>query len=170
MRDIVKSCLSLVAGDYRFYRVYALDLLPPPLALRASPEVEFQVTDERAPESVVLSALIGGAPAATCWLWWGERYHRERNFLPLGPKEAKLVHIETHATFRGRGVASQLLAFAAIDMRMRGFERLYARIWHNNVPSIRAFTQVGWTYDQTVLELDPLRLGRRMRMSIRGTR
>ena len=53
-------------------------------------------------------------------------------------------------------------------MRKRGFVRLYARIWHNNLPSIRAFIKAGWKYERFVLELEPFRIGKRLRVSFKG--
>src|SRR5687767_1260986 len=114
-------------------------------------------TIEEGPDTVGLGLFIGGERACACWIWYGERYRRERNFWPLADKEAKLVQIETDPKFRGRGLAGRLLAHARVEMRRRGFTRMYARIWHSNEPSVRVFTKAGWTYERFVLEVDPLR-------------
>ncbi len=164
----MKSCLTFFAGDYAPYRIYALDLgdLAP---FEPNPEIALRILED-APDTVVLGAFIGDKRAAACWIWYGERYKRERNFWPLGPTEAKLVHIETNSDFRGRGIGTQLLAFAGTTMRDRGFTKLFARIWHNNTPSIRVFTKAGWRYEHFVLEMEPLRLGKRMRFTLKGRR
>jgi GNAT superfamily N-acetyltransferase len=167
-RFLVKSWLGLVAGDYAPYKIFSLELEPAAPVFHCDPKIELRIIDETA-GTVGIAAFIGGERAAICWLWFGERYRRERNFLPLQPDEAKLVHIETAHEFRGHGLAGALLSFAAWEMKRRGFVRLYARVWHNNFPSIRAFTKAGWTYQRFILELEPLRLGRRVRMSFKGT-
>jgi RimJ/RimL family protein N-acetyltransferase len=95
------------------------------------------------------------SPVAVCWFWFGETY-TQRNFWPLQDRQAKLVQITTALPYRGKGYAPRLLAFAAAEMKHRGFEQLYARIWHSNSPSIAAFEKAGWRYGAFVAELHPL--------------
>jgi ribosomal protein S18 acetylase RimI-like enzyme len=154
-KNFVKLCVTFLAGDYAPYRIYSTTLTRELPVVPVIADVEFRVFEDR-DESVGIGAFVGGERISACWLWFGERYRRERNFWPLGPKEAKLVHIETSPAHRGRGLAVHLLMFAAIEMKLRGFERLFARIWHNNEASIRSFTKAGWTYQNFVLELTPL--------------
>jgi RimJ/RimL family protein N-acetyltransferase len=67
------------------------------------------------------------------------------------------VQIVTIPEMRGFGVASHLLAYAARDMFRIGFHCVYARIWHSNTPSLRAFQRAGWGRVATVIEVNPLR-------------
>jgi GNAT superfamily N-acetyltransferase len=168
-RVLVKSWLGLLAGDYWLYKIYSLELEPDPPQLEVDSEIEIRTMEED-PDAWVLGGYIGGQHAATCWIWWADRYQRERGWLPLKNDEAKLVHIETKPNFRGRGVAGALLQEAHLGMRKRGFVRLWARIWHNNAPSVRVFLKAGWRYDRTILELEPFRLGRRLQLNFRGRR
>jgi GNAT superfamily N-acetyltransferase len=85
-----------------------------------------------------------------CIYWYGERYLK-RNFIRLQAQQAKLVHIETLPTMRGKGIASQLIRYSAAMMATSGFTRLYARIWHSNTPSIKSFTNAGWQYLTTIV-------------------
>jgi GNAT superfamily N-acetyltransferase len=168
-RNLIKACLTLLAGDYAPYRIYTVDLVPAPPTIPSEPGIEMR-TIEEGPDTLGFAAFVDSARACACWIWYGERYRRERNFWPLGAKEAKLVQIETDPEFRGRGLAVKLLHHAGAEMRRRGFERMYARIWHSNVPSMRAFEKAGWTYEKFVLEVDPLRIGHRLRMTFKGRR
>jgi ribosomal protein S18 acetylase RimI-like enzyme len=167
-RLLIKSWLGLLAGDYAPYKIFCVELdeaRPAPV----DPEIELR-TIEELEDTVVLGAFIDGERASACWIWWGERYRRERNFWPLKEGEAKLVHIETNPKFRGRGVAVALLRHAEWVMKQRGFTRMFARIWHNNEPSVRAFTKAGFKYEHFVLEIEPLRFGKRLRLSFKGRR
>jgi RimJ/RimL family protein N-acetyltransferase len=85
----------------------------------------------------------GGRPVCVAWFWYGDRY-RTRNFWPLAPDEAKLVHIVSSPDMRGRGLAPMLLELCVDAMANKGFHRLYARIWFSNTPSVRAFRKAGW--------------------------
>lgn len=100
-----------------------------------------------------------GRLQALCFYWEGERYRR-RNFWPLKPGEAKLVQIVTAEDARGRGLARQLIASSAAQLLKEGKTALYARIWHSNLPSIRAFEAAGWERVALVVEVNPLRLAR----------
>jgi|GEM_PF-4946130 len=98
----------------------------------------------------VFVCLQQGSVVAICIYWYGERYLK-RNFIRLQAQQAKLVHIETLPTMRGKGIASQLIRYSAAMMATSGFTRLYARIWHSNTPSIKSFTNAGWQYLTTIV-------------------
>jgi RimJ/RimL family protein N-acetyltransferase len=55
------------------------------------------------------------------------------------------------------------------DQRMRedGFTRLFARIWHSNEPSRRAFRRAGWQPVGWYLEANPLRRAQPWRLAFR---
>lgn len=84
-----------------------------------------------------------GEVVAVCWFWWGERY-RARNFWALGKDEAKLVQVVVAERARGRGLAPRLLRSAAYMMHADGYSQLFARVWHSNHSSLRAFEKAGW--------------------------
>jgi RimJ/RimL family protein N-acetyltransferase len=93
-----------------------------------------------------------GRVVGLCVYWCGERYGH-RNFWPLEAHEAKLVEVITLGEMRGRGVASALIERSSTAMFERGFHRLYARIWHSNGASLKAFSRAGWVRTATVVEL-----------------
>jgi RimJ/RimL family protein N-acetyltransferase len=63
-------------------------------------------------------------------------------------------------------VATTLVSLSAHAMRDKGFDRAFARIWHSNTPSLRAFAKAGWTYVTTVVEVNPLRSRRPLRLKL----
>ncbi len=99
-------------------------------------------------------AWFAGDLVAACFYWNARRY-QARNFWPLSPADAKLVQVTTAKRFRGRGVAASLIGAASASMMSQGFENLYARIWHSNRPSLRAFRTAGWRYIAFVAEFEP---------------
>ena len=181
----LKRIARKVAGDYSIYRIYV------------SPEAEAieQSSDPQADNSVERidaeslksqpSALIrdqagydgreaelfayknDGRIVGVCCYWSGELY-RSRNFWPLKDDEAKLVQIVVEPEFRGKGVATALITRSCADMLHRGVRRCFARIWHSNEPSIRAFEKANWRRVATVVELAPFNLGKRLRFVFRA--
>lgn len=97
----------------------------------------------------------GGRIMGLCIYWYGDRY-RERNFWPLRADEAKMVEVITLPEMRGRGVAPALIAQSCESMFAHGFQRVYARVWHSNEPSLRAFSKAGWVRAATIVEVFPL--------------
>lgn len=102
-----------------------------------------------------------------CFYWWGNRY-KTRGFWPLSEHEAKLVHIVTDSKARGRGVATKLISQSSTHMFHVGYIRLFARIWHSNLPSLKAFEKAGWTKVATVIQLYPFRRKTPLRLTWRG--
>jgi GNAT superfamily N-acetyltransferase len=96
-------------------------------------------------EAVAFGAWSDGLLVSLCWFWWGERYRLSRTVWPLDGRAAKLVQISTDESFRGQGIAPRLIQYAAYKLQQQGMGPLYARIWHSNKPSIRAFRKAGWT-------------------------
>lgn len=101
-----------------------------------------------------------------CFYWHGARYNLH-DFWPLAAREAKLVQIVTSPDMRGRGVATALIEYSAPIVIERGFDRLYARIWHSNLASLRAFERTGWYRIGTVVEVNPLRCSKPWRFVMR---
>jgi len=116
-------------------------------------------------EALAYACYVDGRIAGLCIYWFGERY-RKRNFWPLSDREAKLVQIVTVPWLRGGGIATELIGLSCLDMLENGFDRTYARIWHSNTPSLRAFQRAGWSRRALVLELNPLRLRRPIRIRV----
>lgn len=183
--SLVRSALRLALGDYSLYRIYALDArAEAPAAqtgLQFKPVTHAQLAQcgcealrdlahYAVAEAHCFGAWSGETLAGACCFWHGRTY-AARNFWPLRDGEAKLVQVTVDAQFRGRGVATQLLQYASHEMQEAGFHRLYARIWHSNEPSIRAFVKSGWRYIAFVVELHPfgrkkpLRFERRKKIS-----
>jgi RimJ/RimL family protein N-acetyltransferase len=176
MKELVKKLLRLVVGDYAVYHIYAEDpegaapparrndeftlraLSPEDLAGSADPEIREQA-GYLGEGAYGFGCFENGQIVGVCFYWHGARYLK-RNFWPLGPREAKLVQIFTLPKMRGRSVAPALIAHSASAMRNEGFERSYARIWHSNLPSVRAFERAGWKKINTVVQLKPFFLPR----------
>jgi RimJ/RimL family protein N-acetyltransferase len=99
-----------------------------------------------------------------CFYWHGNRY-KARGFWPLAEGEAKLVQIETAPQARSRGVATELIRCSSQDMHRSGYTRLFARIWHSNTPSLRAFEKAGWTRTALVVQTFPLKRAKPLRFT-----
>ena len=180
-KGILKAALGRLLGDYSFYRIFASPTEP---AFADTAEASCAVAVDRNaleaarfPEMREQSWYAGtGAHVfawmqdqdivAVCAFWHGDRY-AERAFWPLESKEAKLVQIVVEAAHRGQGIAPRLIAQSAARMHALGFARLYARVWHSNSPSLRAFEAARWMRIASVVEVRFLGLGPRMRLRLR---
>lgn len=100
-----------------------------------------------------------------CFYWHGDRY-RTRNFLSLNDNEAKLVQIVMSSDHRGQGFATELISKSSLRVATQGFTHLYARIWHSNIASIRAFERSGWRRTALIFEVNPARTSRPLRVRI----
>jgi len=188
MKSFLKRLLHLLFGEYAIYRIYTCPTADsgalyssktPHFAVRQVDESELanstdslirEQTGYLGENSFAFACFDGERIVGVCFYWFGERY-RKRNFWPLDEHQAKLVQIITLPEMRGREVASTLVAVSTYAMREKGFKRNFARIWHSNTPSLRAFTRAGWTYVTTVVEINPLRLRRPLRIRLgRSTR
>ena len=177
----LKSLAHIVFGEYALYEIYALSLnhadpakkverdlvLAPildPAELATAPAEEVrQLARYAGPDAACFAAWKQGRMAAACWFWFGETY-KQRNFWPLDEGEAKLVQITVDQEFRGQGIARQLLRYAADVMRQRDFKQLFARIWHSNLASIKAFEAAGWRNVAIVAELHPVWTSKPLRL------
>ncbi|EDZ65500.1 acetyltransferase, GNAT family [Nitrosococcus oceani AFC27] len=176
-KELSKKLARLVLGDYSAYYVYASPVDSENSAPTASrPKFSVRATDQQmlelsseplireqmhylGEEAYAYACYLDNRIAGVCIYWYGERY-RKRDFWPLRNDEAKLVQIVTSPSMRRSGVATQLIALSCLDMLKRGFRRTYARIWHSNSPSLRAFERAGWSKVALVIEINPLRLRR----------
>lgn len=164
MKDFLKSLLHRLLAEYSIYWIYRCTPEDLPSAPPAD-DIAAVDPDQALPAGVIgdqAGFLGAGAHAfatraddtlsAICIYWHGERY-AQRNFWPLHDGEAKLVQVITDPAFRGRGAATQLIRHSSEQMFNAGFSRLYARIWHSNTPSLRAFERAGWQRVALALEL-----------------
>jgi ribosomal protein S18 acetylase RimI-like enzyme len=86
----------------------------------------------------------------------------------LRPGEAALSHIVTAMPYRSLGIATKLITFAVRHMGEAGYVRLYAWIWHSNIPSVRAFQKAGWKDVTLSVALQVPGLDRQLRFSLPG--
>lgn len=102
-------------------------------------------------EPFCFAYLLRGRPVCTTTIRSAATYRRAT--LDLQPDEAKLIDVITAAEERGKGFAPLLIRDATAFMKTLGYERIYARIWHSNHASQRAFEKAGWRRTGTVLFL-----------------
>lgn len=170
---MIRSLIQRLLGDYALYRIYRGD---GPAGVAATKALRFEAIDSldvfgRTADPRLASlrsysgsgahgfaAWAGDDLAAACW-YWESRSDRQGDTWPIHPAEAKLAQIVTGESHQGRGIATQLIAFSSEAMRARGFSPLYARIWHSNVASNRAFERAGWRYIAFVVQFAPLGIG-----------
>lgn len=178
-----KTWIKLVSrsllGEYSLYRIYAFELpaSPPSLLdeditlgrienvaeLVRSGDPSLRDLEQYSGEGAIGFGLwMRNELASVCWYWAGNRY-RQRNFWPLAESEAKLVHIATAHRHRGKGLATRLITHSANAMGNIGFQRLFARVWHSNKPSIQTFERAGWRYVAFVMEIKPFNGKRHLR-------
>jgi len=188
VKAIIRPFMRLVFGAYAVYWVYAREtcaLDDVDAASQAVPDVvRLDAADIHASLDRVIREQEGyagegaygyayrerGRIVAVCFYWFGERY-KTRGFWPLEDRDAKLVQIVAVPDVRGRGIASTLIATSSLDMFKRDFDRLYARIWHSNRPSLRVFEKAGWSRVALVFEMNPLRRSHPIRLRFyRGRR
>ncbi len=180
IKCVAKKFAALLLGEYSVFNIYSCSTAHAPL-LQTKLPATFRV--EPVDDSAILAAddpLIRmqanyagtGSHAyacfdrdrivGVCFYWFGARYVK-RNFWTLLEGEAKLVQIVTLPDMRGRGVATMLISSSCRDMLQRGFDRVYARIWHSNSPSLGAFERAGWSRIAVIVEINPLRRSRPFR-------
>jgi GNAT superfamily N-acetyltransferase len=183
MKNLLKALARVVLGDYAPYYILecgpAQGAQPGPAGnarYRVAPIDEAAIRNCPDPlireqanyagaDALAYACLDGDRIVGICFYWHGARY-LTRNFWPLKPREAKLVQIITSPDMRGKKVAGTLIAASCTHVLAAGFERAYARVWHSNEPSLRAFYGAGWTRRALVLELNPLRRKKPMRLRL----
>ena len=100
-------------------------------------------------------AWMNGELAGVCGFEFGEEYLRAEAFFPLGGDQAELTDIFTCSNKRGAGVARRLIRFSTEQMHGAGFHSLYAKVWHSNHLSSRAFLAAGWSEYCFFVRLQP---------------
>ena len=112
------------------------------------------------------ACIENGRIVGVCFYWFGDRYLK-RNFWPLAEGEAKHVQIIIHPDIRGCGLGTLLVRSSFQDMVRKGYRSAYARIWHSNTPSLRAFERAGWIRIALVIETNPLRRRKPLRFKLK---
>lgn len=188
----MKKLLRMLLGDYCAYYIYTFST-EDAARISASPACkipkDFEIVpltaelnqystdpllldqaDYMGEESLAFGCFVDKKLVGFCAYWYAERY-RKRNFWPLQTGQAKLVQIITVPAARGRGAATALIVASCQDMMRQGFERVFARIWHSNTPSLQAFERAGWSRIALVIEINPLRRRKafRLQFAARGT-
>lgn len=160
MKQFLKKLATALFGPYEIYSIYrwrgpgndAGTLTPltvEDLAAASFPEIN-ALTAYAGDEALCYGLHDDGELACACWYWFGERYRQERGFLPLGPREAKLIQITTAKEARGRALARRLIGESSAAMAGQGFETLYARIWRGHAASEKAFAAADWCKVATI--------------------
>jgi RimJ/RimL family protein N-acetyltransferase len=156
--SLLKKLVSQLVSDYELYFIYSCR--PRTLLADTTAEV-FQLSNdpnELGNEWFKREAFYAGdgsigfalddnsfSKAAICWYWYGERYQRDSGFWPLKSRDALLMMIRTHESCYGQGMATRLIKATSSKVGAMGFDRLFARIWWSNHPSIQAFKRAGWS-------------------------
>ena len=164
----IRSITRKFVREYDLYKIYKKDKqcaslsLPEGFTIGECSSTDLSMAEDPAivnlagyyvPESKMFGIKHRDHVVCACIYWWGRNYAQKRKLWPLKESEAKLVQINTSPTFRGMGLASTLISFSSEQMDLFGFSSLYARIWHSNDASIRAFVKAGWTYEGFVMRL-----------------
>ena len=173
MRILIKKLAQLFLGNYSAYYIYQYNRNECSSTVDERDPADFRLLDNEMLKciedplikeeswyggvgSLCFGCFLNQNLVGVCFYWYGDRY-RTRNFWPLSNDEAKLVEIIVKPEVRGRGIATKLVRFSALEMAWRGYTGLYARIWHSNIPSIRAFERAGWRRIAFVAEINPFR-------------
>lgn len=167
MKELFKSILHKLLAEYSIYWIYRCEQKDLPVDMAGTQSVHTLTPEDEQtlPEAAIRdqSGFLGEEAnafvfreqehvTAICIFWHGQRYAR-RNFWPLKAGEAKLVQIITDPMFRGKGAATGLIQQSSERMLASGFRALYARVWHSNTPSLRAFERAGWKRIALAIEL-----------------
>jgi RimJ/RimL family protein N-acetyltransferase len=180
MKAVLKALARALLGEYAAYHVLSRDKqqAPAPLsgyvvapvdraAIEASADPLMREQAGYAGDGAFAYACMHGEQiVGLCFYWHGARYLK-RNFWPLKEREAKLVQIITSPQMRGKRVAGTLIAASSADMFAQGFDKVYARVWHSNEPSLRAFAGAQWSRTASVIEINPLRRAQPIRLRFR---
>lgn len=183
MPSFLKKWMLLLLGDYAIYFIYrrhGTSIVNDAVKLDSSFEI-LEVSEAAAAassdlflksqvqyfghEAVAFACIHNQQVVGLCFYWFGDLY-KSRNFWPLAPDHAKLVQIVTRADMQGRGIAGHLISRSSLTMMSRGFRSLYARVWHSNKPSWRAFSRSGWTRIALAVEINPFRSTRPLRFFV----
>lgn len=180
VKKLFKKATHFFLGDYHFYKIFYLDLntisefnskadyefspLTDPNELEESDCTQIQnMTGYAHNGSFGYVARINNKIIAVTYAWSPELYRKQRNFWPLKSSEVKIVQSVTHKDYRSKGVGSQLINFAVSDLKKKGFQKVFGRIWHNHTVSIKMIKKSGWSYAGLIIEIFPFNRERSFR-------
>lgn len=175
LKSSLKSLAKILLGDYSIYYIYAssrdmesatANAYPSSLVVRPIdrdditqadvPTIRSQ-SDYAGPGSYSFGCYLDECLVGVCFYWYGPRYSLGE-FWPIAGNEAKLVQIFTRPDARNQGVAKQLISESWNHLaRLHGIKRAFARIWHSNAPSLRAFQYSSWQRVALIVEINPFR-------------
>ncbi len=138
--------LKLLLGNWSVFYIYRKTLKP------TSEAVDSYVVKRISSEKHQLHFRVADEFVCSLVMLWGEEY-KKRNFIKLLSDEAKVISVETAKKHRGHGYAVRLLLASEAFAYSKNIKRLYARIWHSNKSSIKAFEKAGWVRHSTKVEL-----------------
>lgn len=124
-------------------------------AIRHSSDSSLHRVSPLGPGLQCFGARLNESFVGVCTFAFGREYVRSGGFYGLGPSEAELADVFTSSFYRGRGIASALIQFSTEQMHQQGFETLFAKVWHSNTPSSRAFLRAGWKQSCFFIRLYP---------------
>lgn len=176
--NFMRRLLLLVFGKYDLWRIYSIDTAQcrePELRFDIAPIEDLTIFDTTGLEpelqrancscagALGFAAWRGSDLAGVCWLWPGPLLN-ERS-VGVQPNDcAELVEITVASRFRGLGIASGLIMYAACRLRDLGYRRLYAQVWRTNVSSMRAFEKAGWDQVAWFIQATPRVLSHPLRL------
>ena len=176
IKRLIQKIIEAISLKYEIYKIYKTPIESPniedDIEIVEVGQNELEKYDKKlfkkylpyfGEESYCYVYVINGTVAGICFYWFGERY-KERNFIKLDSNEAKLVQIEVVESMRGKGIAKSLIQHSTKTMHERGFNTLYARIWHSNKPSVKTFTKSGWLYQKTIITVSLAKLKLKFRL------
>jgi hypothetical protein len=167
-KGLVGHLLRLVASDYWNGWVYLFTPTPTPLAntrIHCAPISDLDIILESPHEELrkqghdlgsyawPFGAWMGNELAAICWFQARDTYRGHGGLLLLADNDAELTQITTAHVFRGQRIAPDLIRYGSWCMGRSGYTRLYAKIWHDNVASIKAFESAGWMRESRLLSV-----------------
>ena len=156
MRRLLALLARPLFGDYEFYSIYAssdphqliagsgIRIAAPYELVKASLPGIRDLKSLTGPDNICFVLEENTEIVCACIYSFGADCRDPNAFWPLREREAQLVQITTAPNARNCGHARSLVATSSLIMLNRGFEKLYARIWHGHHASERAFVAAGW--------------------------
>jgi L-amino acid N-acyltransferase YncA len=90
--------------------------------------------------------------AHICWLYSKGDYNR---FFVLSDSVVELNYATSMPKFIGRGLLSQVLAYAFRDLKREGYKKVVVLIHEKNIPSIKSFTRIGYREISRIKTIGP---------------
>lgn len=185
MKSLIKRMLHILLKDYKFNRIYFVDLPVAPaqpgdpfaeytIRLMESREQFASATDRNIrdhawyldKQSYVYCLYHGDDLACICSFWIAGHPGLPACFSGLKENEIIMVDLLTATRYRGKGYALTVIRFAENDLFLKGYNRLWAWVWHSNHPSIRVFEKKGWKYSYQFLEFQPYGMKDHLRIKL----